>query len=560
MILNIILQLTNKVSVILVIAFLVSKIQLFKNVLTKKHLSRKDQIFLIIIFSIFGIVGTYYGIPIKNALANSSITGIVVGGLLGGPMVGIGTSMVVAVYRLYIGGYVAPASAMTTIAAGVFSGYLNPHFLKRKNKGTYGFVVGLICQIFLFISILILSKPYEAAIELIRIIAIPMIAVNSLGVAIFISILDNIFQEQDKIGAMTAQLSLDIANKTLPYLRHGLEVENAEKTVEIIYNMVERISAVAITKGELILAHKGVGIDHHRPMDKIMNQSTRYVLETGEYTISQSKQEIGCRNRDCELMAAITVPLKKNHGVVGTLLLYKDREDSITSVDIQLALGLAQLFSTQLEISEADNKERLLEKAELRALQAQINPHFLFNALNTIVSYTRTDVDTARKLLIHLGNYFRNNLQKFEDFIDFDTEIKNIKSYLSIEEARFGHKMKVNYNIEENIQCQLPPLIIQPIVENAVKHGLLPQKKGGIITIAARREHGKLLISIEDNGAGMAKEKVQSILVDNSTHSGIGIKNVDKRLRGLYGEDSGLVIESTPYQGTKVTIKIPIES
>ena len=556
---DIVIQLTNKISVILVIAFLLSKIPLFKSVLLKNSLSTKDKFFLIIIFSIFGIVGTYYGIPIKNAIANSSITGVVAGGLLGGPEVGIGTSLLVGIYRLYMGGYVAPASALTTIAAGTLSGMLNPHFLKVKNKGTYAFVIALICQIFLFLMILLLAKPHEEARELVGIIALPMTAVNSFGVAIFITILDNIFHEQDKVGAFTAQLSLDIANKTLPYLRHGLDFENAQKAVEIIYSMVDHVSAVAMTRGELILAHIGTGVDHHSPRDKIMNRSTKQVLSTGEYTISQTREEIGCRIMNCELMAAITLPLKMKEKVIGTLVLYKNTENSITFVDIQLALGLAQLFSTQLEISEAENKERLLEKAELRALQAQINPHFLFNALNTIVSYTRTDADIARKLLIHLGNYFRNSLQKVEDFIDFQTEIKNIQSYLAIEEARFGHRLKVLYNIEDNINCQLPPLIIQPIVENAVKHGLLPQKTGGTITIAARNSEWGTVIIIIDDGVGMTPEKIKSLFHDPSIHQGIGMRNVDKRLRLIYGEKSGLIVESEPQKGTKVTIRIPTE-
>ncbi|AOT72175.1 LytS/YhcK type 5TM receptor domain-containing protein [Geosporobacter ferrireducens] len=559
MALDIVVQLTNKVSVILVIAFLLSKIPIFKNVLLKKSLSTQDKFFLILIFSIFGIIGTYYGIPIKNAIANSSITGVVAGGLLGGAEVGIGTSLLVALYRLYMGGYVAPASALTTIAAGTLSGMLNPHFLKVRNKGVYGFVVALVCQIFLFLMILLLAKPFEAARELVGIIAFPMIAVNSFGVAIFISILDNIFKEQDKVGAFTAQLALDIANKTLPYLRHGLDFENAQKAVEIIYNMVDHVSAVAITRGELILSHIGTGVDHHCPRDKIMNRSTKRVLRTGEYTISQTREKIGCRIVNCQLMAAITIPLKMNEKIIGTLVLYKNTENSITSVDIQLALGLAQLFSTQLEISEADNKERLLEKAELRALQAQINPHFLFNALNTIVSFTRTDADIARKLLIHLGNYFRNSLQKVEDFIDLHTEIKNIQSYLAIEEARFGHKMKVSYHIEDNISCQLPPLIIQPIVENAVKHGLLPKKIGGTITIAARMEESGTLITITDDGVGMTLDKIKSLFHDRESHQSIGMRNVDKRLRGIYGEGSGLIVESEPQKGTRVTVRIPKE-
>ena len=557
MVLDIVIQRTNKISVILVIAFLLSKTKLFKTILLRNMPTKRDKLLLILIFGIFGIIGMHYGIPVKNAVANSSITGIVVGGLLGGLEVGVSTSILVAIYRIHMGGYVAFASAIASIGAGIISGLLSRSFHKKKNKGLYGLLITFLCQVLLIIMILLLAKPFEEAQGLVRIIALPMIAVNSLGVAIFITILDNIFHEQDRVGAMTAQLALEIANKTLPYLKHGLDFENAQKAAEIIYHMTDHISAVAVTKGQLIVGHIGEGIGHHRPRDRIMNRSTKIVLETGIYRVLQTKKEIGCKIQDCQLMAAVIVPLKINEKVIGTLLLYKAVENSITSVDIQLALGLAQLFSTQLEISEAEHKERLLEKAELRALQAQINPHFLFNALNTIVSYTRTDGEMARKLLIHLGNYFRNNLQKVDTLIDFQMELKNIQSYLAIEEARFEHKLKVEYHIQEGIQCQLPPLIIQPIVENSVKHGLLPKKIGGTIRVEAQRVNGDILISVIDDGVGMTREKVLCVF-NEPAHQGIGILNVDKRLRAIYGDNHGLMIHSELGKGTRVDIRIPV--
>ncbi|MBB6217732.1 two-component system sensor histidine kinase LytS [Anaerosolibacter carboniphilus] len=554
---KIVVALTDKISVILVVAFLLSKTKLFRMTLVKSKFMIKDKFFLTIIFSIFGIIGTYFGIPIHNAIANSSMTVVAAAGLLGGLVVGIGTSLIVGIYRLYMGGYVAFASAITTLLAGIVSGMLNQHFLKQKKKGTYGFIVGLSSQILLFGMILLFAKPFEAAWTLVKIIALPMMAVNSFGVAIFISILDNIYQEQDRISAKAAQLALEIANKTLPYLKHGLDFNSAQRAGEIIYQMVDHISAVAITKEDTILTHVGLGIDHHKPKDHIMNRSTRAVLEMGIYGVLQNRKEIGCSCRDCKLMAAVTVPLKMKEEIIGTLVLYKEIENSITDVDIQLALGLAQLFSTQLEISEADEKIRLLEKAELKALQAQINPHFLFNAINTIISYTRTDIAIARKLLLDLGHYFRNNLQKVDEFIDFYDEIKNVQSYLAIEEARFSHRLKVNYDIGQDIRCQLPPLIIQPIVENAVKHGLLPRKEGGTIQIIASQNEMGTHIAIEDDGMGMDEEKIKNILDENCNNSGIGIRNVDRRLKKIYGITCGLSMMSEIGKGTKVHFMIP---
>src|SRR5690606_31491430 len=174
---------------------------------------------------------------------------------------------------------------------------------------------------------------------------------------------------------------------------------------------------------------------------------TKKVIESGEFVIANRKEEIGCEHAGCKLKSAIIVPLKEDDRVIGTLKLYKDEENSMTPIEQELALGLGVIFSTQIELGKIDYQAELLAKAELKALQAQINPHFLFNALNTIISLIRTQPEDARKLLLHLGNYFRNNLQEFDSEVDFYKEIDNVKSYLEIEKARFKDKLNIIYDI-----------------------------------------------------------------------------------------------------------------
>ncbi|MCG4586656.1 histidine kinase, partial [Anaerosalibacter bizertensis] len=192
-------------------------------------------------------------------------------------------------------------------------------------------------------------------------------------------------------------------------------------------------------------------------------------------------------------------------------------------VEKELALGLAQIFSTQIELSKVDFQREMLVKSELKALQAQINPHFLFNAINTIVSLIRTQPDNARNLLIHLGNYFRNNLQEGNDEVELHKEIENINSYLEIEKARFGDKLKIIYNIPEEIDCLLPPLLLQPIVENAVKHGVLEKIEGGTVEITAIDNEIETELIVKDDGVGMSPETLSSLFNEDNNSDSIGL-------------------------------------
>lgn len=288
------------------------------------------------------------------------------------------------------------------------------------------------------------------------------------------------------------------------------------------------------------------------PGEIIKTAATKTVLETKKSIVVENLNEIGCLNKTCKLSAAIIVPLLKKDEVIGVLKIYKAKENSISSVDIQLGEGLAKLFSTQIELAEVDYNAKLLSKAELKALQAQINPHFLFNALNTIVSMIRINPEIARKLLINLGKFLRESFKESEDIVDITSEIKHIEAYLEIEKARFGDKLNVVYNIKSD-NFKVPHLILQPLVENAVKHGIYPKKEGGTIFITIEDDIDNYNIRVEDNGIGFDNTIERPICHGN----GIGIKNVDKRLKSIYGAKYGLKIESEKNIGTKVIVNIP---
>ncbi|MBB6670991.1 ATP-binding protein [Cohnella nanjingensis] len=198
-----------------------------------------------------------------------------------------------------------------------------------------------------------------------------------------------------------------------------------------------------------------------------------------------------------------------------------------------------------------------LASAEMAFLQAQIKPHFLFNALTTIMSVSYTDIGKAQALLAELGQYLRGSFdfQNREKLIPIRRELELVSSYLSIEKARFGGRLQTIYDEDNSIGCRIPPLIIQPIVENAVRHGAMAQSYGGTVQISVKTEEEAVVITVADDGPGISKETIAALKEGLGGSGGVGLANIERRLRTLYG--SGLAFESEQGRGTKVTIRIP---
>lgn len=551
-------NLINRVGIIILLAFFMSKIGLFRRLVSKRNISFKDKTLLSLIFGIYGIIGTYTGIPVRGAIANARVVGVFVGGLLGGPFVGALSGLIAGGHRFLIdiGGFTTFTCALATLTEGTIAGFLKKRMDKHDNKLIFALGAGMMAEALQMVIILVFARPFSEALNLVKVIGIPMMVANGIGIAVFIALTYSIFEDLETAAAYQAQLALRIANKTLKYFRKGLNKNTAYETAMIIKNTTD-VKAVAFSNREEILAHVGVGEDHHLPGSSIKTNLTRETIKKGKCLVANFQEEIGCEDSNCRLKSAIIVPLKEEDKVIGTLKLYKTEENSITKIETELALGLAQMFSTQIELSKIDYQAELLAKSELKALQAQINPHFLFNAINTIVSLIRTQPNNARRLLIHLGNYFRNNLQEESDEVELYEEIEHINSYLEIEKARFGDKLEIIYNIPKNIDCILPPLLLQPIVENAIKHGVLERIEGGTVEITAIDKEWETELIVKDDGVGMSFNLLSSLFDDEENLDSIGLNNVNNRLKNKYGKNYGLIIDSELNKGTKVTMIIP---
>jgi two-component system, LytTR family, sensor histidine kinase LytS len=560
---ELLINLLGRLGIFTIVFFFIMRFRSVKNLLTGKA-TRREKIYFSIIFGLFGIAGTYMGVPTHNAIANSRVVGVALGGILGGPVVGFFSGIIAGGHRLLmdIHGFSSLACGIATVFEGLIGGFLYRK-LKRRSFDPYAaLLTGLSVECVQMVLILIFAKPFEEAVNLISIIALPMITVNALGLALFVELISSRSKEQERVGAMQAQTALNIALKTLPFLRSGLTEKTATETAKIIYDMTD-LDAVAITDDTKILAHKGVGEDHHLLGNTILTNATQLALAEGEIMTPLSKEEIGCINSNCSLTSAIIVPLKRGSKTIGLLKLYRAKNKEMRRLDTELAHGLAHLFSNQLELAEMENLRKLSNDAEIKALQAQINPHFLFNTITTIMSYTRSDPKVAYDLLLKLSDFFRKNIKPGDKIVSLSTEIKHCEAYIGIEKARFEERIKVVYDIEpEAMECMIPPLTLQPLVENALGHGILPKENGGKITIGAHKIDNMINIYVKDDGVGMSESTRNDLFAEEHDNgkkegTGIAIKNVNARLIAIFGADHSLAVESAPDQGTKISFSVP---
>lgn len=560
------------------VAFLLSRLRSFRQIVHQEH-NRKEKMLLILIFGAFGVISNYTGIEINNgaivsqtwqadvdydaAIANTRIMGVAIGGLLGGPIVGLGVGLIAGLHRLTLGGFTAEACAISTILAGLITGWLGRRFgIIGRNRSPWGAVaVGILMEIIQMGVILLIARPFEAASHLVEVIAIPMITINGLGTLIFIMIIQSILMEEERTRALQTHNALQIAQQTLPFFRQGLNFHSCGEAAKIILKAT-KADAISITDKEQVLAHAGAASDHHQPGQNMATLLTKKVIENGKILIARSTEEIQCYRENCPLQAAIVVPLQVRDETVGSLKLYFEDQDKLDQVEQELAEGLSKLFSTQLELAEAEWQQKLLKDAEVKALQAQVHPHFLFNAINTISSLVRTDAPKARKLLIQLGVFFRSNLQGARHLlIPLEKEIEHVEAYLSLEQARFPGKYEVEFDIEPQLNHVLiPPFTLQPLVENAIRHAFSSKKQGNV-KVTAYMDQDKMMLTTEDNGKGIPADLIQSLgkeSVQSAEGTGTALWNIRKRIQEIYGMEGSFLIQSEQDAGTKVTMTLPL--
>jgi two-component system sensor histidine kinase LytS len=253
--------------------------------------------------------------------------------------------------------------------------------------------------------------------------------------------------------------------------------------------------------------------------------------------------------------AEVVVPLPVSGADVRYFLLGRRQGGRrYLSEDLDALARLARAASEQLERHHRVEVERLFAQAELRALHAQINPHFLFNALNTLYGVIPKSAQAARRLVLNLADVFRYFLQSQRTLVPLEDELKIVKAYLEIEQERWGSRLRVEFDVPEDaLTVTIPALSIQPLVENAVKHGVAGNPEGGCVRLTVSRAGAAWRIAVEDTGAGAGAPR------PDTAHAGVGLENVTRRLKLCYGPDAELLFERSS-QGASARFQVPIRA
>ena len=544
------------IGLLVLIATMLTKLPMVRSMLLEDSHAMGSRAALAVIFGLVSIFSTYTGVRAQGAIVNTRVIGVLAAGLLGGPYVGIGAAVIGGLHRYLfdIGGFTAVSCAVSTFVEGLIGSAFSKRFKAGKIDGAGVFLITALAEIGQMAIILLISRPFPAALDLVCLIAFPMIIMNALGMVVFLGTFNRVFMEEDSQFAEKMRLAMGIVDQSLPHLRKGLYSKtDMEATADIIYQSTS-CAAVMITDAQKILAMKG---------------ENWYDVLRDEAVLTPILSSIHDRKPTTFSYAEKTDPLYhilKNHIIVAAPLIEMDKPvGSLTMMvkkhwhtsqsNLDFASELARLFSTQLELSDLDYQKKLRRKAEFKALQSQVNPHFLYNALNTISCVCRENPDRARELILTLSSYYRQALENDQYMLSLHTELYHVASYLELEQARFEEKLVVELDVEDDLNCKVPSFILQPLVENAVRHG--GDRTGARhVSISAHSVEGMAEIAVADRGQGIPREVVLGLYTGQG--KGVGLSNVHKRLKSIYGEDNGLKIE-TSEAGSRVWFRIPLE-
>jgi len=382
----------------------------------------------------------------------------------------------------------------------------------------------------------------------------PVLSVLAVGLLVLVpgAVLWRVVHARRDFGSAAERATyetLHTATLASPPLRSGLTAAGAEKALPHLRALLGS-SAVALTDTEGVLAWDGSGGTHAA---QVMDHVREALASSGTQVLGT--RQVACLDPSCPVLHAVVAPLTTEDRVVGALAAYGR---SASAGLVRAVHEVARWVSIQAELAELDRQRAQLADAEVRALRAQISPHFVYNSLTAIASFVRTDPERARELLLEFAEFTRYSFRTHGEFTTLAEELRSVDRYLLLERARFGDRLSVTLRVApEVLPVAVPFLCLQPVVENAVRHGLEGKEGPGRVVIIAEDAGSECRISVEDDGVGMDPETARRALGGEPVGSSIGLGNVDERLRAVFGAEFGLVVETARGAGTKVSLRMP---
>jgi two-component system LytT family sensor kinase len=350
--------------------------------------------------------------------------------------------------------------------------------------------------------------------------------------------------------AAAMQAALHATTSLLPPLRQGLTLETA-KPVASALRVLTGADAIALAGPEGVLAFDGVGADHHGPGEQLDHLARHADAERVHV-----ERSLRCEEPDCPLRSAILAPLFVQQRRIGTLVAFYDSPARLRLEESRVVTEAAALVAALVQLSEMEAQSERLARAELRSLRAQISPHFIYNALAAVAASIRPRPAEARELLTEFAEFIRYAFAGQRPYVTLADELGYVERYLRLEQARFGERMRVSVDVDPDIlPAAVPVLSVQPLVENAVRHGVESRPEGATVEIHGRSIGSDVQLTIRDDGVGIEPDALASALA--GAGRGIGLWNVQSRLQATFGEGYGLEVRPLPTAGTEVIVTLP---
>jgi len=347
--------------------------------------------------------------------------------------------------------------------------------------------------------------------------------------------------------------TLHLASQAATHLRGGLDTGDPQRALRPLRSLLDcRVLALADEHGVLAL---DAGSGDQRFVGELKEIAESLADEVRRGGKPQVFRGIDPSRRGVTSTDAVAAPIIADDRVAGVIIAFSP---GVRPGLVRATGEVAEWVSAQLELAELDASRAALAEAEVKALRSQISPHFIYNALTAIASTITTNPPRARDLVLEFADFTRYSFRRQGDFTTLADELRSVDSYLQLERARFGDRLTLTLQVApEVLPTVIPFLSVQPLVENAVRHGLEPKAEGGRITIRASDAGGFALIEIEDDGVGIDPELLRGILAGRPSVDHVGVRNVDARLRQLYGDENGLTVETNLDAGTLVRMRVP---
>lgn len=536
------------ISIFLLLLLLVSRTLFFREAILAKQFSRRHLVLFIVIFSLMALCGSYWNVSAGGGIMNFRAVGIMLGGFVGGPIVGTVVGCIAGIHRaLFFDTDAAFIHGGLSILQGIAAGCLaNPLKSHHHNLWSWSFFYAGILEILFWLFFAFFTWPEAIAhpndfFDL----WLPILITNTIAVSLFYMVLEFYTHQRDTEKSETTKTTFEAVNTLFSALHDGFNGFNVSKATEIVTASLPSLIWTAIIYKDQIYTRTAYKTEADR------NQGD------AEIAILQLQKSLP------PMPHLTSLPICYKGETVGILIAAKSKGENFTHMGNEFLSGICHLLEAIYEYDKMKEEENLLAEAEIRALQAQINPHFLYNTLNTISYYIRSDPDNARKLISYLSDYFRHSLNNPSKFIPLSEELHVIECYTELERARFGDRLSITYDFPKDKleEIQVPPLLLQPLVENAIVHGIFKRPEGGRIKTGLIEHKDYFKVYVYDTGIGIPKSKLKKLLIDHKRRDHIGLINVHQRLLSLFGEKSGLHIVSRENKGTLVFTNIPkIES